>query len=323
MSDTMNEIIDLEIPENLHGIRLDKALAILVPELSRTRIKALILGDNVQLNDVIVTDPSQKVSQSQSITIEVPPILDANPVAQDIPLDILYEDNDVIVINKPAGMVVHPAPGNSSNTLVNALLGHCKDSLSGIGGVKRPGIVHRLDKDTSGLMVVAKNDHAHKMLSSQFADRSLSRVYYAIVWGLPSPTSGTIEGNIGRSPNNRQKMAMVAYGGRTAVTHYRVVQPFGVEASLVECTLETGRTHQIRVHMTSINHAIIGDTTYGTHRARYKDIKSVIHRQALHAKRIKFIHPTTNKLMEFESDLPEDMLQLIDYLEKYIKLTKN
>lgn len=305
----MNKTIKITVPEAMHTLRLDKALATLVPELSRSRIKALILEDKITINGAPATDPSQKIAQHQKIRIDVPPAIDDKPLPQEIPLDILYEDADIIVINKPVGMVVHPAAGNHQNTLVNALLSHCQD-LSGIGGVKRPGIVHRLDKDTSGLMVVAKNDHAHQALSNQFADRSLSRIYYAVVWGLPSPTAGTIEGNIGRSTRNRQKMAVVPYGGRTAVTHYRVIKPFGVEASLVECTLETGRTHQIRVHLTAINHPIVGDPTYGSR------THPVIKRQALHAKIIKFLHPTTSKSMTFESDLPEDMIQLIDYFEK-------
>jgi 23S rRNA pseudouridine1911/1915/1917 synthase len=244
---------------------------------------------------------------------------------QAIALDIVYEDNDLLVINKPAGLTVHPGAGNPDMTLANALLAHCGDSLSGIGGVARPGIVHRIDKDTTGLLVAAKNDAAHLALSAQLADRSLSRTYLALVWGEPSPGKGTITGNIDRSFSNRQKMAVVNKGGRPAVTHYEVVSSLqSPVVSLVQCKLETGRTHQIRVHFAHIGHPLVGDPLYGAPAASKLNSKAgktlpdaakkallSFERQALHAKKIGFIHPTTGKAMQFECELPEDMKRLI------------
>ena len=312
-------IITLVVPENLHRQRLDKALTDIasatVDNLSRARLQALIAEGQVQINGHTITQTSHKVTLGEIYQLTVPPAASAIPEAQNITLDIIYEDDDLIVINKPAGMVVHPAPGNRDKTLVNALLAHCGTSLSGIGGVARPGIVHRLDKDTSGLMVVAKNDLAHHGLTRQFADHSLSRTYQALIWGLPMPSSGSVDACIGRHPRDRKKMAVTsAQKGKTALTHYRVLEDYD-EVSLVECKLETGRTHQIRVHLAHLKHPVVGDTTYGSHRNPGKyDSASALRafpRQALHAIQIQFIHPRTGKKMRFKVDLAEDMRKLI------------
>ena len=232
-----------------------------------------------------------------------------------IPLDILYEDDDLLVVNKPAGLVVHPGAGNPRGTLVNALLAHCKDSLSGIGGVKRPGIVHRIDKDTSGILVVAKNDFTHTRLSEQFAEHTIERIYQAFVWGYVQKTTGVVVGDIGRSPHNRQKMAIVAHG-KKATTHYERVAVFGKGvASHIQCILETGRTHQIRVHMSSIGHSLIGDPIYGNIPRTAPDFAKYFPRQALHAGFLGFTHPRTGERLSFEAPLPADMQELLEQLE--------
>lgn len=292
-------------------------------EISRSRLKALIEKGCLLCNDSPVTSPSQKVRQGDVFTLTIPDADPAIPEAEDIPLTILYEDDALIVIDKPAGMVVHPAAGNQSATLVNALLFHCRDSLSGIGGVKRPGIVHRLDKDTSGVMVAAKTDAAHTGLSEQFAVHSIHRLYKAAVWGHPVPPKGRIEGAIGRHPVNRKKMTIRDSGGKHAVTHYDVQNRFPLGA-LVNCTLETGRTHQIRVHMTSIGHSLIGDPVYGRapkNLSKQLDALGLetlkgFQRQALHAAELGFIHPVTGESMSFESPLPADMTGLISALSR-------
>ena len=245
------------------GARLDRWLAETVPSLSRSRLKALIVDGNVAIDGGSTTDPARKVRAGERIELRVPAPTPSRPGAEAIPLVVVYEDEHLIVVDKPAGMVVHPAPGSSSATLVNALLHHCGDSLSGIGGERRPGIVHRLDKDTSGLIVAAKTDAAHHSLTSQFAAHSIDRAYKAICWGSPTQTRGEIAGKIGRSPSDRKKMAVVTRGGREALTRYKVERRFGDLASLVECRLATGRTHQIRVHMASIGHPLVGDPSYG------------------------------------------------------------
>ena len=293
------------------GERLDKLLASGAPELSRSRIKALLLAGRVTTGGATITDPSYRVKPGETFVIWVPEPVPATPRGQAIALSVIHEDDALIVIDKPAGMVVHPAAGNPDNTLVNALIAHCGDSLSGIGGVLRPGIVHRLDKHTSGLMVAAKSDAAHRGLSAQFASRSLSRVYLALVRGIPSPTKGVIEGNIGRSPANRKKMAVLGEGrpgGRAAITHYRVLNSFAGPVSLIECRLETGRTHQIRVHLTHKGHPLIGDKLYGGART------PPFPRQALHAYKLAFDHPLSGESMRFEIALPEDMRALIEGL---------
>ncbi len=302
------------VPEDANGARLDQALAQVFDDLSRSRIKALILDGRATLDGRAATDPSAKVSMGQRLALTVPPAREAAPAAQAMDLSIVYEDTDVVVVDKPAGVVVHPGAGNADQTLVNALIAHCGDSLSGIGGVKRPGIVHRLDKDTSGLLVVAKNDAAHASLAAQFAEHSVTRRYLAAVWGVPNPKEGTIEGNIGRSTRNRKKMAVVSDGrGKTAVTHYTVRRRFGIAAALVECRLETGRTHQIRVHLSHTGHPVIGDPAYSRARGR----KPPIARQALHAGILGFRHPRSGETLSFESETPHDFSVLLDWLKDY------
>jgi len=312
--------------------RLDKFIAEAMADvtLSRSRIKALILDGFVTVADEVCRDPSRKLKAGQHIAITLPEPVAAEPVGEAIPLAIRYEDAHLIVIDKPAGMVVHPAAGHASGTLVNALIGHCGDSLSGIGGVKRPGIVHRLDKDTSGLMVVAKTDAAHRHLAAQFADHgrtgALMRAYLALVWGEPARRQGTIEANLERSSANREKMAVVDEDhGRFALTHYTVEETFaGVAgdapvASLLRCELETGRTHQIRVHMTHLGHPLLGDAVYGggfkTKAALLaspaQQALTALGRQALHATLLGFEHPETGEVLSFESDPPADMARLM------------
>ena len=296
--------------------RLDRLLADLVPALSRSRLKTLIETGRVSITGETITEPGYRVKPGQVVTLVVPPPVDLTPRAQAIPLCIAYEDEHLIVVDKPAGLVVHPAPGNPDRTLVNALLAHCGASLSGIGGVRRPGIVHRLDKDTSGLLVAAKNDAAHRGLAAQFATRRLSRTYRAVVRGMPRPAAGLIEGAIGRDPRNRKRMAVRESGGRPALTRYRVLQSLGGLWSLVECRLETGRTHQIRVHMAHTGHPLVGDALYGGAQRRRLDERTrgalaLCPRQALHAAALGFVHPVSGAALAFESPLPADMHALI------------
>ncbi len=320
-----SEKFELMVPEGdvpkKSRMRLDQFLAKNLEDYSRSRLQSLIFDEQVTLNGRTITDPARRVKPEDKITLIVPVAEDLDIQPEDIPIEVVFEDEHLLVVNKPAGMVVHPAPGNNSGTLVNALMHHCGDSLSGIGGVKRPGIVHRIDKDTSGLLVVAKSDIAHQGLSEQFADHSLTRKYQAVVWGLPAPSSGTVEGNLGRHPVDRKRMAIVKPPhGKHAITHYKMIKPlsFGT-ASLIECQLETGRTHQIRVHMTHIGHSLIGDPVYGKVSKSRKislepDAKSFIakfNRQALHAKTIGFIHPATGREILLESSLPRDMEELL------------
>ena len=315
------------VEETASGLRLDKFLSERLPDLSRSRIQSLLSQGMVTLQGVVIADSSAKVKPGQQYHLTIPEPVATHMLAQAIALDIVYEDRDLLVINKQAGLTVHPAPGHPDMTLVNALLAHCGDSLSGIGGVSRPGIVHRIDKDTSGLMVVAKHDIAHNILSAQLADRSLSRIYHAVCWGTP-PAKGSVTGNIGRSTVNRQKMAVVKTGGKAATTHYQCLQDFTI-ASLVECKLETGRTHQIRVHMTHLGHPLIGDPAYGqptSQRLKSNQYKTLqpptrsalltFNRQALHAAQMGFIHPTSGTPMQFTAPLPEDMQELIAILSK-------
>jgi 23S rRNA pseudouridine1911/1915/1917 synthase len=308
------------------GGRLDRLLAAALPELSRSRLKALIEEGRVSAAGQAVTTPSAKVKAGQTFAIIVPETRPVALAAQAIPLEILYEDRELIVLNKPAGLVVHPAAGNPDMTLVNALMAHCGPELSGIGGEARPGIVHRLDKDTSGLMVAAKSAAAHQGLSELFAARNIDRAYWALVWGLPSPSEGTIAGNIGRSPRNRKKMAVLRHGGRPAETAYRMLRSFqNGRVSLVECRLKTGRTHQIRVHLAEIGHPVLGDPLYGrggtaARRARLlpegaQAALAALGRQALHAKTLGFRHPVSGDDLQFESELPTDISALISSLE--------
>jgi 23S rRNA pseudouridine1911/1915/1917 synthase len=306
------------------GERLDRVLALRLAGESRTRLKRLIEAGHAQRDGVTIRDPSARVKSGELISITIPEALPDTPLPQAIGLDIRFEDQHLIVLDKPAGMVVHPAPGNPERTLVNALLAHCGDSLAGIGGVKRPGIVHRLDKDTSGLMVVAKTELAHTRLAAAFAAHDLLRAYRAVVWGVPHPLRGEIAGNIGRSPTDRKKMAVVRGGGRAALTRYETVRHFGEVAALVECRLATGRTHQIRVHMTERGHPLIGDPVYGRRvaAARLRRLPgsaqaglAAFGRQALHSHKLGFRHPASAAWLEFVSDLPSDMDSLLRILD--------
>jgi 23S rRNA pseudouridine1911/1915/1917 synthase len=308
------------------GQRLDRMLALRLPALSRMRLKRLIESGHVLCGGAALRDPSRRVRPGQNFVVMLPEVVAATPAPQPMALDIRYEDAHLIVVDKPAGLVVHPAPGNPDGTLVNALLAHCGAGLCGIGGVRRPGIVHRLDKDTSGLIVVAKNEVAHQALSRDFALRRVDRAYAALVWGVPQPVAGEIVGNIGRSPTNRQKMAVLGEGkGKPAVTRYRVERTFGRLASLLECRLATGRTHQIRVHLAHCGHAVIGDRTYGARgpkqffEGRATAAAGTIPgfpRQALHARRLAFDHPASATRLEFDSPLPADLHALFTDLER-------
>jgi 23S rRNA pseudouridine1911/1915/1917 synthase len=306
------------------GERLDRVLATHLGDLSRSRLKHLILEGGVTRNGATISDPAMRVKPGQTFHVAIPEAVADRPAAQAMSLDIRYEDDHLLVVDKPAGLVVHPAPGNPDRTLVNALLAHCGDSLGGIGGVKRPGIVHRLDKDTSGLMVVAKSELAHARLAADFAARRVRRAYHGVVWGVPLPASGEIAGNIGRSPVNRKKMAVVSRGGRPALTHYRVLREFHGIAAAIECRLATGRTHQIRVHMSERGHPLIGDPLYGNARSgrRGRLLPEAVRgpvtafpRQALHARTLSFVHPASQEQLEFVSELPSDIKLLLDILE--------
>ena len=294
------------------GQRLDKALAD-VSGLSRERIKALLGASQISLDGIVAAQARFKPAPGTTFEIRLPAATPLAAAAQDIALVVVYEDEHLIVIDKPAGLVVHPAAGNLDGTLVNALLHHCRGQLSGIGGVARPGIVHRIDKDTSGLLVVAKSDAAHEGLARQFADHSLERAYLAIVAGVPVPLAGTVTGAIARSNTNRKKMALVTEGrGKHAVTHYATLERLGT-AALVECRLETGRTHQVRVHLTSLGHPLLGDPVYGRTPAKLRPLLEQLHfaRQALHAAVLGFVHPVSGAALRFESALPADMGALL------------
>ncbi len=317
-------VLNVTVESVFAGGRLDKFLSDQFVEHSRSRIKSLILEGHVFNGNLKVTDPSYRVKPGECYVITIPALKPAVPVGQKINLNIVYEDDDLIIIDKPAGLVVHPAAGNRDMTLVNALIAHCGNSLSGIGGEMRPGIVHRLDKDTSGLLVAAKNDSAHRGLALQFADHKVDRAYKAVVWGVPKVEAGIIEGNIGRNPRNRKKMAIVNRGGKHAITHYRVEKKIGTEgllwASFVECRLETGRTHQIRVHLTSIGNPIIGDPMYGSKDPRklgnkvstnFGEAVQMLKGQALHAYLLGFVHPTNGKKILFESVIPSEIVALL------------
>lgn len=310
----------LLVEEEIRGERLDKYLAGAELGLTRERLKNLIKQGHVLVNGAKAKGPSVKINAGDELRVTLPEPESYDVEAEDIPLDILFEDEQVLVLNKPAYMVVHPAPGNWSGTLVNALLHHCGESLKGIGGVQRPGIVHRLDKDTSGVMVIAKTEAASLSLTTQFSDHSIERRYRAIVWGRPTPLVGKVDAPIGRHPNARTKMAVVqGPNGKRACTHYKVLKSFGPAdkplASLVECRLETGRTHQVRVHMTSLGHPLVGDAVYGPKRKMDYGAEAPFPRQALHAFSLEFEHPISYKRLKFESPLPHDMEALLRFLE--------
>jgi len=310
------------------GWRLDRFLAAALGDISRSRLQQLLHSGAVTHTRKTIRDGNFRVKPGEAYTVHVPPPAPAVPRGQDIPLQVVYEDKDLIVIEKPAGLVVHPAAGNPDGTLVNALIAHCGTSLSGVGGVARPGIVHRPDKDTSGLLVAAKNERAMGSLAKQFANHTIERAYHAIVWGAPRAGNGIVEGQIGRNPFDRKRMAVLRGGGKQARTRYRLVEKFGDPgkpfASLIECRLETGRTHQIRVHLTHIGHPLIGDPSYGKSRQapRAKSTAQEVAfaaasnfpRQALHAYILGFQHPTLHKTMRFESRWPADLAELISAL---------
>lgn len=298
------------------GSRLDVWLGSRRPELSRARWQELIKTSHVRVNGQ-VRKPHYELRESDIVDYEIPPPEPTELVAQEIPLSILFEDADILVLNKPAGLVVHPAPGHSSGTLVNALLHHCKDpatggtSLKGIGGELRPGIVHRLDRDTSGVLVIAKNELAMTGLAAQFKSREVRKQYAALVWGQPVPKSGTIKTLVGRNPHDRKKMSAKPASGRPAVTHYETVRKFP-EASLLRVRIETGRTHQIRVHLAHIGHPVVGDTQYGRARKTNRPVPAA--RQMLHAEQLAFTHPRTGRPLEFKAPIPEDMRDLLEAL---------
>lgn len=304
------------------GLRVDRFLADAIGTMSRSRVKSLITEGRVRRDEHVLQEPAEPVRAGAVYRLDPPAPVAARPLPQAIHLPILYEDADLIVLDKPAGLVVHPAPGNLDGTLVNALLAHCGDSLPGIGGERRPGIVHRLDKDTSGVMVVAKTEQALATLSAAFAARDLDRAYLALCWGLPEPVSGEIEGAIGRDPRDRKRMAVVRSGGKAALTHYRLLRAWHGSVGLLECRLSTGRTHQIRVHMSARSHPVIGDPVYlrripAAARAVPEPVRSALldfPRQALHAARLGFAHPRTGASLSFETPPPADMQALIDAL---------
>ncbi|WP_303784661.1 RluA family pseudouridine synthase [Sandarakinorhabdus limnophila] len=307
----------ITLPATAAGQRLDKALAEAVPRYSRERLKNLVQGGRLSGPAGVIWDPATKMKGGEALTLDVPEARASDTVAQDIPLTIVHEDDHLLVVDKPAGLVVHPAAGNYDGTMVNALLHHCAGRLSGIGGVARPGIVHRIDKDTSGLLVVAKTDKAHEGLAAQFARHDVDRRYTAVVGGVPVPPAGRIEGALARSTANRQKMAIVKDGrGKHAITHFRTVAAFD-GAAQVECRLETGRTHQIRVHMASIGHALLGDAVYGRALGKLAALlkELAFERQALHAATLGFVHPVTQEKLCFESPLPADMVALTGRLD--------
>lgn len=295
------------IQEELVDERIDKCLSLLMDTLSRSYIQKLIKEDHVLVNNQAVK-ANYRVKADDEICFYLPKSIEPEILPQDIPLNILYEDNDVIVVNKPKGMVVHPAAGHYKDTLVNGLLFHCKDSLSGINGVMRPGIVHRIDMNTTGSLIVCKNDHSHNHIAAQLKEHSITRKYHAIVYGVLKDDFGTIDKPIGRSDADRKKMAVNAKNGRNAVTHYKVLKRFD-KYTYIECRLETGRTHQIRVHMASIGHPILGDDIYSNRPCPFK-----LEGQTLHAKIIGFVHPTTEKYMEFDAPLPNYFVHLLEIL---------
>lgn len=336
-----SRILTVPVPAEASGERLDRALTTLLADLannapvpspdliSRSRLQALIADGRVSVDGIPEQSAKRKLRGTETITIQIPPARTSKVEAENIPLTVVFEDEYLLVIDKPAGLVVHPAPGSPDGTLVNALLAHCGDSLVGIGGEKRPGIVHRIDKDTSGLIVVAKTAQAHEHLSAQFRDHSLTRVYLALVRGHPQPSNGTLTGNIGRDPKNRKRMGVVGRGGKSATTHYRTLHRYRAGpvaiAALLECRLETGRTHQIRVHLSEAGHSLIGDPLYarpgrfGGKLPKDSAAKTALlafNRQALHAAVLGFTHPVTGERLTFEADIPSDMNNLMKTLEE-------
>ena len=302
----MNEII-MEITPEMEGERIDKCISNYLESLSRSYIQKIIKDGKAYVNDAVVK-ANYKVKVDDKVQFEIPDCEEPDIPPQDIPLDILYEDKDVLVVNKPKNMVVHPAPGHYEGTLVNAIMFHCKDELSGISGVLRPGIVHRIDKDTTGSIIICKNDESHRKIAQQLKEHSITRKYRAIVYGRIMEEEGTVNAPIGRHPADRKKMAINEKNGKPAITHYRVLERFD-KYTYIECQLETGRTHQIRVHMTSIGHPLLGDEVYGNAKCPFK-----LEGQTLHAMTIGFIHPTTGEYVEYEAPLPEYFEHLLQIL---------
>jgi len=309
--------IEIIINEEMNGTRLDLVLSAALEEFSRSFIQKLLEGGSVSVNGKVCKEKKYKAHTGDCVEMEIPQPEKLEVEAENIPLDIVYEDADVLVVNKPAGMVVHPAPGNYTGTLVNALMYHCGEELSSINGVIRPGIVHRIDKDTSGLLMVAKNDRAHNSLSQQLSEHSITRRYRAIVYSNIREDEGTVDQPIGRDPKNRLRNAVTDMNSRNAVTHYRVLERFG-QFSLIEAVLETGRTHQIRVHMAYLKHPLLGDELYGPVKSK-AGAKLGAKRQMLHAGILGFVHPTTGEYMEFESQLPDDFQAVLERLRKDVK----
>ena len=324
-ADHLPELIEIVAGAEAAGSRTDRFLADSIGDLSRSRVKSLIESGAVRRRGALVRNPAETVHIGDHFTLQRPIPVAALPQPQVIPFTILYEDSDLIVLDKPAGLVVHPAPGNEDGTLVNALLAHCGDSLPGIGGEKRPGIVHRLDKDTSGVMVAAKTETALATLSAAFAARDLDRRYTAVAWGILAPAKGEIEGAIGRDPRDRKRMAIVASGGKAALTRYVVDRVWAPVASLLHCTLATGRTHQIRVHLADRGHPLVGDPVYlrrvpATAKAASPEIRQALldfPRQALHAASLAFDHPRTRERLAFETPLPKDMQTLLNVMDRH------
>ncbi|MDD7220503.1 MAG: RluA family pseudouridine synthase [Clostridia bacterium] len=303
------EFLKFDVTDDQSGVRIDRFLSENTEELSRSYLQKLIKEQKVLVNS-IPAKSSYKVQANDLVTVEMPQVTEPDILPEDIPLDILYEDEDILVVNKPKGMVVHPSAGHYTGTLVNAVMYHCRDHLSGINGILRPGIVHRIDKDTTGALLVCKTDHAHKILAEQLKEHSIKRRYRAIVSGVLKEDQGTIDAPVGRHPVDRKKMAVNYKNGKEAVTHYQVLERFS-NATYIECRLETGRTHQIRVHMTSIGHPLLGDEVYGSGKNPYH-----LQGQALHAMVLGFVHPTSGEYMEFTAPLPEYFLKLLDKLRK-------
>jgi 23S rRNA pseudouridine1911/1915/1917 synthase len=317
-----HELRETTAPDDAAGTRADRFLAAALEGLSRSRVKALIEAGLATRDGQPVADPAEPVRAGARYAVRIPPATPATPAPQAIPLTILFEDRDLIVLDKPAGLVVHPAPGNQDGTLVNAVLAHAGEELSGIGGEARPGIVHRLDKETSGVMVVAKTERAHTALSAAFANRDLDREYLALVWGLPAASAGEVEAPIGRHPMDRKRMAVVTRGGKPALTRWKLERGFGAAAALLRCRLATGRTHQIRVHLSHIGHPIIGDPVYlrrtpATARTLPEAVRDALlafPRQALHAETLGFRHPVTGQALSFRAAPPPDMAALLELL---------
>ncbi len=303
------ELLEFTADNGETGVRIDRCLSDKYEDLSRSYLQKLLKEQGITVNGKPVK-ANYKLQTGDQVQITVPDLSEPDILPENIPLDILYEDEDILVVNKPKGMVVHPANGHTCGTLVNAILYHCQGNLSGINGVMRPGIVHRIDKDTTGALLVCKNDTAHRDLAQQLKDHSIKRRYRAIVWGNIKEEEGTIEGPIGRHPVDRKKMAINYKNGKDAVTHYKVLERFG-NATYIECRLETGRTHQIRVHMTSIGHPLLGDEIYGSGKNPYH-----LQGQTLHAMILGFVHPRTGKYMEFSAPLPEYFVNLLEKLRK-------